>query len=68
MTATPFKLTEFEAQSALWQKVSAELQAMLDSRRLRNDCDLTEKETARLRGEIALLKQISSWAVKDPTL
>ena len=51
-------LTELERQSAVWTKVSEELNSRLTSARLRNDGELNEIETARLRGQIFVLKSL----------
>lgn len=52
------KLNEHERQSALWKRIEAYLNERLDICRKKNDGDLSELETARLRGEIASYKRI----------
>lgn len=54
------KLTEIELQSAVWQKLKAHMEQRLDECRRRNDGDLNEIETARLRGRIACLREFLS--------
>lgn len=51
-------LTELERQSAVWVKVSEELKSRLTSARLKNDGELNEIDTARLRGRIFELKSL----------
>jgi hypothetical protein len=62
------KLTEPERQSALWEKISKELAERLDVLRQKNDGNLTADETAKVRGEIAAIKNIQNWAVTDPKI
>lgn len=59
------KLTEIELQSAAWQKLKAYMEQRLDECRRRNDGDLNEIETARLRGRIGSLKELL--AIGEPT-
>lgn len=51
-------LNDVERQSALWKKLEAYLQERLQTCRKKNDGDLGELETARLRGEIRAIKQL----------
>jgi hypothetical protein len=52
------KLEPIEVQSALWTKVSNELNNRLRLARLKNDGALNEIETADLRGQIKALKNV----------
>ena len=62
------KLNEIEKTSAIWQKIEEELKSDLDTLRKKNDNDLTDIETARLRGQISFCKKILSWAERDPII
>ena len=59
------KLTELEASTALWKKISDELQNRLQVMRERNDGDLPPDKTAELRGSIRMCKEILAWAQPD---
>lgn len=50
-------LSRDERDSNLWAKLMAHWTDRLASLRARNDSDCSEAETARLRGQIAELKQ-----------
>jgi len=67
--AAPFKLTQTELDSALWKRIEREITARLDTHRITNDSvSLDAQATARIRGQIAELKHLLTWAVKDPTI
>lgn len=66
--ATVFKLAPLEAQSALWLKISRELERKLTVLREKNDRDHTLEETARIRGEIRAVKSMLEWASTTPTI
>ena len=51
------KLTTYERESALWKKLEEYLEEKLSIYRSRNDGDLSEIETARLRGRISMVKE-----------
>ena len=51
-------LNEVERQSAVWKKIEAYLNERLEICRKKNDGDLGELETARLRGEIKAIKNL----------
>ena len=51
-------LTETEIRSALWIKISAYLEQDLKSLRASNDNDQGENDTAKLRGQIAKVKEL----------
>ena len=55
----PFELNHAEKLSALWIKIKTELEARLATARMKNDNpNLTEAQTAALRGRIQCLKSI----------
>jgi hypothetical protein len=56
--ALRFTLTPGERQTTLWLRLHAHFTAMLTARREQNDFPRSEPDTARLRGEIALLKEL----------
>ena len=51
-------LTETEKHSSTWIKISKELERRLDVYRKKNDNDMTDSETFRLRGQIAEIKSL----------
>ena len=59
-------LEPHEIQSALWVKLKTELEARIELQRKRNDGDLNEIETARLRGIIFAYKNLLALA-EPPT-
>lgn len=62
-------IADFERDSALWKKVEALANEKIDSLRKRNDGDLSEIETVRLRGRIAAWKELLAWGEKpNPAL
>lgn len=52
------KLEIHEAQGPLWTKLKKHLQSELESLRAKNDKDLPEQKTARLRGRIEQVKDL----------
>jgi hypothetical protein len=61
-------LTASEKDSALWKKIERELTTRRDSLRASNDTELDATKTARLRGQIALCKEVLGWAEPNPDL
>lgn len=55
-----FSLTRDERHSALWKKLTEHLTERMNEARRRNDNDLNEIETARLRGRIKELSYLVS--------
>ena len=53
-----FSLTKQEATTPVWAKLKAQIEARLEISRKQNDGDLSEVETARLRGRIAAYKEL----------
>ncbi len=51
-------LNDIEVKSAIWQKISRYAKGRIDTLRKRNDGDLSEQETAKLRGKIAAFKEL----------
>lgn len=58
-------LTKVELQSATWIKLQEYIEEQIEALRLKNDASLDERETARLRGQIAALKNLLA-AVQPP--
>jgi hypothetical protein len=54
----PFVLTSMERQSALWKRLLEHMKAQRDVLREKNDNDLNEAATARVRGRIAQLTEL----------
>ncbi len=61
-----FELTNIERESALWKKLELHLLLRLEEARRRNEADLNEVETAKLRGRILELKALLAQAVPAP--
>jgi hypothetical protein len=53
-----FKLTAGERDSAVWQRIKAEIERDLSVMRVQNDGDKSAEETAKLRGRIAQAKKL----------
>jgi hypothetical protein len=62
------KLDEIEKTSSLWKKIEGELTARLAALREQNDSDRQHDDTAKIRGRIAEVKAILSWAKVDPKI
>ena len=60
------KITEFEATTQIWLKVEAEINERLTIFREKNDGSLDAVETARVRGMIAMCKEILAWRQSGP--
>lgn len=61
-------LLPHEIQSAAWQKVAEHLTHRLDSLRKKNDGELSEIETAMVRGGIREVKNLLAQVVPPPVL
>lgn len=59
-------LNETEKQSALWQKITQEVNARLVVMREKNDTALNMEDTASLRGSIKFAKEVLGWAETKP--
>lgn len=53
-----FVLSDGEKMHPLWRRLKAHLETQLQSLRVRNDRELTEMQTATLRGHIKALREI----------
>lgn len=62
-----FKLDDTERHSSLWRKLAEYYQQRLALLRAKNDGDLDEARTARIRGQIAEVKQFLDLAEPGPT-
>lgn len=65
--STPFRLTDIERRSALWQRLNTHLLERLTAKRRANDQPQPHEETAALRGRIAELKYLTEEIVRPPT-
>lgn len=64
-----FHLTDDERSSAVWQSLRGRLEEMLAKKRVENDNpDLTDVETATLRGHLACLKAILALGKEPPAM
>lgn len=61
-------LTKIERGSSVWQKIEKRLKEELESLRRKNDGNLPEIATARLRGQIAAVKDLLSIGTDKPTM
>lgn len=66
MTSTD--LTREDLVSPCWAKIKARLEKRLESLRARNDGDLDERQTQRLRGSIAEVKFLLSTGDPKPVM
>lgn len=51
-------LDKLESQSAVWLKLKEHIESRLSQLRMQNDGDLSDIETARLRGRVAMCKEL----------
>lgn len=61
-------LTAAEKQSALWKKIERETADRLAELRVQNDGNLDALQTAKVRGQISMCKEVLNWAVTDPDI
>lgn len=62
-------LTDEERMSGTWQSVERHLKRMLDGKRIENDNpNLTDVQSATLRGHIAMLKAFIALGRKPPEM
>lgn len=66
MKAERLKLMEIELQSSLWGRLEEHLNTRLATLRKKNDADLDEKRTARLRGRIQEVNAMLALATGKP--
>ena len=62
-----FCLTREERLSPLWVRLESSLKERLDTARRKNDGALSAEDTARLRGRIAVLKELLELGEQAPT-
>ena len=62
-----FELTKLDKETALWKKLKAHYEQRLDVLRKNNDTDLSDIETARLRGRIGFAKEFLGLDAPDIT-
>jgi len=60
--------TDHERQGAVWQKLKRHLEERLATMRAKNDGNLDEMKTARLRGQIAEVKALMSFGTDKPVV
>lgn len=61
-------LTHMERESALWKKIEAHLNERIEVCRRKNDGDLNEIETAKLRGALSAFKQMLALGADLPPM
>lgn len=61
-----FALSIAERNSAVWARLKAHLEDELQMRRERNDCAHDADTTARIRGEIGVIKQMLALERDEP--
>ena len=61
-----FKLSAVERESPLWKRLEAYYVQRLEGYRRRNDTDLPDGETAKLRGRIGEIKHLLALADETP--
>lgn len=59
-------LSDIERHSALWKKINEYLHERMDVARRKNDGDLTEAQTAKIRGQIQTLKELIALGNPSP--
>lgn len=62
------KITPIEKNSALWLKIAREVTERLTSLRGMNDGNLDAMATAKVRGQIAMCKEVLGWATPNPEI
>lgn len=67
-TTLQFTLTDGERTHPLWKKLSDHFEDRLRDARGRNDGALSKKETARVRGQIGLLKSLIALGDTPPII
>ncbi len=61
-------LLQHEIQSSAWQKVSEHIGTRISALRIKNDGELSDLETATLRGQIRELKNLLAQVAPPPVL
>lgn len=62
------KLSPIEMETPVWHKIRVELEQRLETLRKENDGSLSHDETQKIRGRIAEVKTILSWATTPPVV
>ncbi len=57
-----------DRQSATWRKLKKHFETRLAEMRARNDNDLDVLTTAKLRGSVAVIKELLALGDQDPTM
>lgn len=52
------ELTDTDKMSSTWKRIAAHLEAKRDLLRRRNDAELDQIQTTRLRAQLALIKEL----------
>lgn len=60
------RLDKLESQSAVWLKLKEHIEERLIQLRMQNDGDLSDIETARLRGRVAMCKELLALEHSEP--
>lgn len=68
MELQQIKINEIEARSAIWLKLETWANERIIALRKRNDGDLSEIATAKLRGKIAALNELLDLAKPNPII
>lgn len=58
-------LNDIERSSSVWMKLKEHIDSEISILRKRNDGDLDQYETSRLRGRISALKGLLAWGEPD---
>lgn len=61
-------LTAIEKESALWKRIEREASDRLAELRIQNDGNLDANQTAKVRGQISMCKEVLNWATIDPQI
>ena len=59
-------LDKLESQSAVWLKLKEHIEERRSQMRMQNDGDLSHIETARLRGRVAMCKELLALEPSEP--
>ena len=59
-------LSDIERHSALWKKISEHINEQIDIARKKNDGELSDTQTARLRGKLQAYKELVALGTPSP--
>jgi len=68
MTDESFKFTANELGSTAWAKLHSYIDSRISALRIKNDAELDELATARLRGQIVALKNLLALGNPDQAM